>query len=452
MLLSFAHAKDFAAAGCIIQVDDEILMVQDIWSKKWSLPGGMRNSGESLEDNAKREVWEETGLNVEILGEFAEVKRFKIFWCRSLDSIQTIERPYPFKMPYLFRQLRLTKQARSEIQRVALINPNKLPAVELRFPNNRDDFLFRVFEKNVQSPVTKAIDLPTSSWRELELSWVHNFQERSAILKDRFWKFFNFLGEPLLLYFLIVFLAFRFSPRFSILMIFHILVCLLFNEIFKDYFAILRPFEYASNLQKLSASGYSFPSGHTQLAAAFWFYMLFIFRSRIFRLTAVLIVLFCGLARIHYGVHYFSDIFASMLFAFLMAYLMHRWNKNWDWRQAASRKFLLVYSMLLLAFFLFRFHPTTTSILCLLFSVAASAFFLPKESLELDTLSTGKSILAGLLVSSFLFLYFSLMSLIEPVHKTFLANFSYLVLFYLILGFIICLTPVWILYRIKRKI
>ena len=56
------------AAGVIFDQDNKILLVKSTYQRfhPWGLPGGSLDYGESPEDAVKREVWEETGLNVEI--------------------------------------------------------------------------------------------------------------------------------------------------------------------------------------------------------------------------------------------------------------------------------------------------------------------------------------------------------------------------------------------------
>ncbi|MCZ9311552.1 NUDIX hydrolase N-terminal domain-containing protein [Weissella koreensis] len=51
-----------------IQNDQQkVLLVQDIKTKQWSLPGGFAEVGMSPIENAQREVLEETGVNAEII-------------------------------------------------------------------------------------------------------------------------------------------------------------------------------------------------------------------------------------------------------------------------------------------------------------------------------------------------------------------------------------------------
>ena len=55
-----------AAAVALISDDKKLLMLKRADSGKWTMPGGTMEFGESLKDCAIREVFEETGLNVEI--------------------------------------------------------------------------------------------------------------------------------------------------------------------------------------------------------------------------------------------------------------------------------------------------------------------------------------------------------------------------------------------------
>jgi 8-oxo-dGTP diphosphatase len=50
----------------LIQKNDTLMMVKN--EESWSLPGGKREAGETLEEAAKREVYEETGVTVKVNG------------------------------------------------------------------------------------------------------------------------------------------------------------------------------------------------------------------------------------------------------------------------------------------------------------------------------------------------------------------------------------------------
>ena len=60
--------KHFTASAIII-VDNRILLVWHEILKVWLYPGGHRENNESLDETVVREVWEETGLLAEIIGE-----------------------------------------------------------------------------------------------------------------------------------------------------------------------------------------------------------------------------------------------------------------------------------------------------------------------------------------------------------------------------------------------
>lgn len=70
-----AIAPSFTVGSmCIIERDNgDILFVRLSYRSRWGVPGGLLERGESPEDAARREVAEEVGLDVELVGEPAVV-------------------------------------------------------------------------------------------------------------------------------------------------------------------------------------------------------------------------------------------------------------------------------------------------------------------------------------------------------------------------------------------
>jgi 8-oxo-dGTP pyrophosphatase MutT (NUDIX family) len=61
-------------AACVIERDDaELLLVRVVYRDGWGLPGGLINRREDIGACARREVREETGLAVDLVGEPAVV-------------------------------------------------------------------------------------------------------------------------------------------------------------------------------------------------------------------------------------------------------------------------------------------------------------------------------------------------------------------------------------------
>lgn len=57
-------------AMCFIERDDgALLLVRHSYRQRWGVPGGLLKKGESAADGARREVVEEVGLAIEIVGQ-----------------------------------------------------------------------------------------------------------------------------------------------------------------------------------------------------------------------------------------------------------------------------------------------------------------------------------------------------------------------------------------------
>ncbi|MGI8662847.1 MAG: NUDIX hydrolase [Acidimicrobiales bacterium] len=55
---------------CVVERDDgRLLLIRQSYRRRWGIPGGLLRKGEAAADGARREVEEEIGIAVELLGE-----------------------------------------------------------------------------------------------------------------------------------------------------------------------------------------------------------------------------------------------------------------------------------------------------------------------------------------------------------------------------------------------
>lgn len=80
----FKIIKRKSAYGIYIK-NQKILLVQNIWTPKWELPGGGVNSPENNEKGLEREFFEETGLL--ITGKFEKIGEDKEYFYNSETEI-----------------------------------------------------------------------------------------------------------------------------------------------------------------------------------------------------------------------------------------------------------------------------------------------------------------------------------------------------------------------------
>jgi 8-oxo-dGTP diphosphatase len=69
----FAPSFTVGSACAIERKDGALLLVRVVYRDAWGLPGGLINRREAIDSCARREVREETGLTIELVGEPAVV-------------------------------------------------------------------------------------------------------------------------------------------------------------------------------------------------------------------------------------------------------------------------------------------------------------------------------------------------------------------------------------------
>ena len=69
-----ADPEVLAAGGVVVRDDGRVAVIHRPRYDDWSLPKGKLDPGESFEDGAVREVWEETGVRGRIVAELASTR------------------------------------------------------------------------------------------------------------------------------------------------------------------------------------------------------------------------------------------------------------------------------------------------------------------------------------------------------------------------------------------
>jgi undecaprenyl-diphosphatase len=160
--------------------------------------------------------------------------------------------------------------------------------------------------------------------------WVyHEAVEHMSPFLTAFLKGITHLGDPaaITILCLITFLVPKLRRTIALPTSTAVIVSAVINIILKQIFARNRP----NILQLISETGYSFPSGHAMVTAAFYFMLIFmVFRyvksdtnKIIFSTLCILMVVTIGISRVYLGVHFAGDVLGGWLFGFAVSYTVY---------------------------------------------------------------------------------------------------------------------------------
>ena len=145
----------------------------------------------------------------------------------------------------------------------------------------------------------------------------------------------SFFGEQYMLIILAAFIYFIISKEFGETYVFTVLCSNTMNGVFKLFINRTRPFVKdagVKNLKESTATGSSFPSGHSQGASAMYFSIARLYRRKLYWIIASIIVFLVMFSRIYLGAHYLTDTLAGcafgLVFVFFCPWLYSKFRKT----------------------------------------------------------------------------------------------------------------------------
>lgn len=191
---------------------------------------------------------------------------------------------------------------------------------------------------------------------DFEIKIINQIRESISPFLDKVLEFITMLGEQYVLILFLLIIYFIYSKKAAQKMAFGVFSSLLINNSIKGLVQRVRPFNHpnftadASRIE--TATGYSFPSGHSQNAAVSYTSLGLTFRKKWLWALVSIIILLIGISRVGLGVHYPTDVLTGIILgvgcAFLGFWLFSKFEHDF-------RKQLLIYGIVALIFLPFVF-------------------------------------------------------------------------------------------------
>ena len=142
---------------------------------------------------------------------------------------------------------------------------------------------------------------------------------------DFIFQVITMLGESATILMIILSIYWSFNKKVGEYVAYSFLTSALLNNIIKNIIRAPRPIneEGIRSLRIHTATGYSFPSGHSQGAASTYWSFAVSNRRKILKIISVIVILLVGFSRLYLGVHYPKDVIFGIIFGMITAATTH---------------------------------------------------------------------------------------------------------------------------------
>ncbi|WP_163192908.1 phosphatase PAP2 family protein [Clostridium thermarum] len=140
---------------------------------------------------------------------------------------------------------------------------------------------------------------------------------------DYLFQAITILGEETIYVGAIVILYWCFNKRTAVRFAFIEIFSMVINGAIKDTVRAPRPIgtEGIFSLRVETATGYSFPSGHTQGTATFWITLMKVCKKSWLYILGPIVIFLVGLSRLYLGVHWPKDVIAGIILGVICVFI-----------------------------------------------------------------------------------------------------------------------------------
>lgn len=160
----------------------------------------------------------------------------------------------------------------------------------------------------------------------MELEILRNIQSIANPFLDFLFQLITICGEQIVLISIISIIYWALDKKFGEYIAYSVLTSVLLNNAIKDIFKMKRPIgeEGIRTLREQTATGYSFPSGHTQSASSFYGAIAIYLKKRVMYIIATVMIILIGFSRLYLGVHYPKDVIVGGILGVLTSIICYK--------------------------------------------------------------------------------------------------------------------------------
>jgi membrane-associated phospholipid phosphatase len=144
---------------------------------------------------------------------------------------------------------------------------------------------------------------------------------------DLFANLASMVGEQTFVIAFILFIFYNYNKKYGFILFSSTLFSVIGMGILKAIVRAPRPFQVLESIQGKrieTATGYSFPSGHTTTASSFYTALALAFRRRAVSIGCAIVIALVGISRLYLGVHWPNDVFGGLVLGVSVSLLVYK--------------------------------------------------------------------------------------------------------------------------------